>query len=91
MRNLSTSALPIRNRRKHAHAERHTPPPPAGHSERPRLSEEAGPSMPLDQQRIISETNSEGDSLDDLGDTTGTNGAATLTDSEAEAGLHGDG
>ena len=30
---------------------------------------EAGPSMPLDQQRIISETNSEGDSLDDLGDT----------------------
>ena len=47
--------------------------------------------MPLDQQRIISEQNSVGDSLDDLGDTTGTNGAATLTDGEAEAGLHGDG
>ena len=46
--------------------------------------------MPLDQQRIRSETNSEGDSLDDLGDTTGTNGAATLTDGEAEAGLHSD-
>ena len=27
--------------------------------------------MPLDQQRIISEQNSVGDSLDDLGDTTG--------------------
>ena len=47
--------------------------------------------MPLDQQRIRSEKNSEVDSLADLGDTTGTNGAATLTDGEAEAGLHSDG
>ena len=30
-------------------------------------------------------------SLQDLGHTTGTNGAATLTDSEAEALFHGDG
>ena len=31
------------------------------------------------------------ESLGDLGDAAGTNGAATLTDSEAEAGLHSDG